>query len=360
VEVKEATSVGIRDRARSCELPLQDPLIKTYPQHAYGLAVLQVQPAARDWLFTNYLHLTACPVHDPDLHDKSGRRLRASYFVDFCTPDLQHCFMPWLSSQLLSQATMQDLQITLRDVLRAAVTSNYYVQVPINEFYVPQSSAYRKTSYPHPVLVYGFDDDRQIFNCVGFLAQSYGPVEIEYDAMEAAFEKVPGTYWRDPSLFIFKLAKHCDYWMDPAFMRSSLEEYLTGTNVMERTAHFAMPRRDSFFGFSVWNVLTTHIDAIASQAADSRAQPMHLLYEHKLFMEKRIEFMRERNLLAGAAGQQLADQCASVRQNFFVARTSYLQMSALNRWNDAKKLIAALDGIAGMEQRLIEGLIDAI
>ncbi|WP_394537135.1 hypothetical protein PRJ39_13305 [Lysobacter enzymogenes] len=275
-------------------LPLAAPSIDSYPQHAYYLSVMELQPGAIDWVCSNYLQLSAFPAPETD----------ELFFFDFFVPEIEKHINPWLSLQKIDRRYFAALTGDPVQALRDALARGYYLKLPLDEFHVPGTDAHQRTHYPHPSLLHGYDEQARAFEFSGYLQGRYAQGRIGYDALRRAVEGLaecgPPEY---PALFLVKPQCNWPYPFDPVAVGEGLADYLGARNSMARYRTMMSPV-DMRFGVDVYEALRSYALAVAAGAARSNPLPAHLLYEHKRLMARRVRRMLELGAigLAGAAG----------------------------------------------------------
>ncbi|MEI2429858.1 hypothetical protein RDV84_19735 [Lysobacter yananisis] len=289
--VEAAAAVAVPERVR---LPLAAPSIDSYPQHAYYLSVMELQPGAIDWICSNYLQLSAFPAPETD----------ELFFFDFFVPEIEKHINPWLSLQKIDRRYFAALTGDPVAALRDALARGHYPKLPLDEFHVPGTDSHQRAHYPHPSLLHGYDEQARAFEFSGYLQGRYAQARIGYDALRRAVDGLaecgPPEY---PDLFLVKPQCNWPYPLDPVAVGEGIADYLGARNSMARYRTMMSPV-DMRFGVDVYEALRSYALAVAAGAARSNPLPAHLLYEHKRLMARRVRRLLELGTigLAGAAG----------------------------------------------------------
>lgn len=78
---------------------------------------------------------------------------------------------PFLKLYELNYNVLFTLKIDFSKLVKTYLSNGIYLDVYINEFYIKNRKAYNSYKYYHSNLIYGYDDDREIFNIMGYDSQ---------------------------------------------------------------------------------------------------------------------------------------------------------------------------------------------
>ena len=77
--------------------------------------------------------------------------------------------------------------------IRDQIDEGFYVQLVADEYFLPHTPFYEKIHNPHTIMVFGYDDDTEMLETLGFnRAGDYSVSRVAYSDFEAAFR------WIDP------------------------------------------------------------------------------------------------------------------------------------------------------------------
>jgi len=331
----------------SVVLPLATPSVDCYPQHAYHLSVMELQPESRGWLYTNYIHLSAFPAPE------TGEM----FFFDFFVPDVEKHFNPWLSVQKIHRDSFGLLCADPVEAFRGFIRSGEYIKAPLDEFHVPGSDAQGRVHYPHPSLLHGFDDRSERFHFCGYLGARYERSSIGYDDLRRAWAGLrdcgPPDY---PHLFLVRPHCHWPFPFDPAAVRDALEEYLASRNPMLRVRHMLSPVAAEY-GVAAQAAFDDYARAVAAGQAKSNVLPSHLLYEHKRMMARRIEDMIARGAIAA---RDFAERAATLEALGFKLRAEYLKLHRRSGPRSADLVLKLSEKLRIHERALLTETIRAL
>ena len=347
VESPDALSI----RRAGVSLPLTTPGIDTYPRHAYLLAALEGRPECQAWIMSNFVQICATPI--PDRKDIGGT---IDWFFDFYSPDLERSYVPFLATV---QRVHRDLLVSLRldppAVFREALCSGYYLMVPVDEYHLPPSSAYRKYRHPHFILIHGFDDDAQTFDIAGYFGRRFARQTASFDVVREAYLDMAITYEYVREVFMFRPYQHEPYSFDHVAVRESLEDYLLARNSSERHRQCRNPGPGSY-GVAYYDAFGQYLDNVAARTNDPDVRPAHLLYEHKTMMLRRLHYMEERGHLR-APGLALAFR--PVCELACRVQMAYLKMHISRNAVDKEPVKHLLRQLVQAERPVLEAALNA-
>lgn len=160
---------------------------------------------------------------------------------------------------------------------------DYYDEytVSYNEEYVPGKQAYGIEYFPHDYLLIGFDDEKEVFNSVGYLTKQLVNFEIPYKNMELALKTLKSN---KPILNFYKYNTDKDFKVDVNKIISGLKDYISSSN---STQHHA---QGFFYGLEAVIRLGEHIINDGEKSNFDHRYTRGLM-EHKHIMVKRIEYL---------------------------------------------------------------------
>lgn len=74
--------------------------------------------------------------------------------------------------------------------IKNKIDEGFYVFLCVNEKYIPERKAYQSYNYRHEILIYGYDENKKIFQTIAYNKNEvYVPQEINMDTIKIAFLK---------------------------------------------------------------------------------------------------------------------------------------------------------------------------
>ncbi|MCF2945598.1 hypothetical protein [Paenibacillus tarimensis] len=254
------------------------------------------------------------------------------YFVEFYQP-LMRGYHPLLNIHSIRKQMLRLSNIDVCDLFMKAIDSGSYISVLVDKQYIPAYDT--KESTPHDLFIYGYDADKKVFLVADFFPLPYP----SYSESEASFHDIH----RGLSLEIDHTNDSWDsvygvqfiginglksFSFDLPYFRQTLGDYLSSTNTASRyRAIQGIPVErpelhgslNPKFGMSIYDALCelAEFDLLLLRA-------VHIIYEHKQVMSKRIGFLDQAGLLDGQYGVQFqkVEEKAAVIRNFVLKQIS--------------------------------------
>jgi hypothetical protein len=240
-----------------------------------------------NWLFANYIQLMlndnwlTQPYNVPLDYYVTPRR-KWGYYTLHNLVEYKRDYM----------GLIKDCKLNIIEYIMIHINHSYYVQVFLNERYIPDRKAYRSFDYRHPNLIYGYDEEKESLFIMGYNANGK-PVlsEINYDEFNTAFIA------DDPDEIIYTLKYAPDvnpYKLDPDQIIYSIDSYLEGRNLSKDTGNLIVPLT-FIFGIRVYDELMKDDEAVNCFIRDIRIS--YMLFEHKKIMRDRISYLIKKGVL---------------------------------------------------------------
>ena len=95
---------------------------------------------------------------------------------------------PLVESKVIKRKDISFSNEEILDKIRDLILHGYYVTVYVNMYYLPCSEGYQKTHLNHKIMIYGYDDDKEVFYAMDtFRGFKYMSGEIPYSDFITAF-----------------------------------------------------------------------------------------------------------------------------------------------------------------------------
>lgn len=328
-------------------LPITTPPVIGYLHHAYPLSILANEETYLPWFHSNYIQLY-CPYN---LQNLSSRILKFNFYR---RPDQRVSFSPYLKVQILNRDLLFKSPTDIVPFIIACIEEGYYVQLTVDEYFLPDSAAYQKRSLVHETLIYGYD--KQTFVGIGYNKNGdYAAYPIAFAELEQAVVHADLTGHYDPDgLRLFKYDPQAEYDFDIHLVREHLEDFLFAKNTSQRFRMLANPT-DGAYGLATYECLKHYIKSFLVPPFSFDIRPAHILWEHKKCMVDRLKYMETQGYLKSEGG-------FSVQYEALARKTGMLRMMLLKfkitRSPDLiHRVLSNLDDIGEAEQSLLQDLV---
>lgn len=267
------------------------PTITTYTQHAHLLAILENEPKANKWIFSNYIQLYA------------NKNLSKNTWADFYFPmpyetrPFEIC--KWFEVQK-NNVDCVDRFISKNDIVNYVtelIDNEYYVHMMINYKFL-SSSPYHKYNQDkiHDVLIYGYDSNENVFLCADFMfgGEKYSFSKCTYNELRKAYDselsKNKKSYMNN-CIYSYKLKKKCDYEFHVNNILYGLKQYVNADFPEYWNGYNFCNKESIVCGILFYDAMVQYLLSFVDERIDLRL--FCLLRDHKKMMCKRLAFLQE-------------------------------------------------------------------
>lgn len=260
-------------------LPISIPQIHGYTHHAHQLSIVSVDDKILPWFYSNYIQLYSWGGQGCDL------------LIDFFSYDGRYPRFPGLNGSWLTKELFTRTQIDLLDFIIDSIDSNYYVEIIVDEYFIPNKIMYKVASYTHSNLIYGYDKNSKVFHLIGF------DKNFIFTKIEVGFEQILEGFKNTPlagiGLFGETGLEYSNTSLDTniELIKTYLEDYIDSKNSF---IHYKP--EDARFGLDTYNLYKEKF--MKNDNMDIR--PLHIFWEHKKVMLNRLAFLAEQGYLKNA------------------------------------------------------------
>lgn len=179
------------------------------------------------------------------------------------------------------------------------INENKYVYCYVDEYYIQIS---RHNS--HDILVYGYNDEKQTFQVVGYKDRFFQQYEVDYNNFIKAFYsgiKISKMFDTYHGINYFLCIKPCidrisNYKFHIEKFEERLYEYIncinTGIlNACDDLNHKMYQKEGNVYGLKVYECLISDIEMCKKKLTLLDYRAFHTLYEHNMLMRERLEIL---------------------------------------------------------------------
>jgi hypothetical protein len=256
-------------------LPFREPLAYGYQFYAFPLGILATHPPARDWVLSNFVQVVWDPA-DPSP-------------VPFAFYIYDYALSPWLETLRVNREWCEMHDRGIAGIVRDAISRNFYVNLTLNERYVPERRAYGgPQDFLHDVLIRGVDDGAGTYDLVGYDQDlRFRSTELPQENLPTAYYQTgPQPYFEIP-VTMYRVDDGDGYTFDLSFIAQGIEEYLESFN---SSRHFQAYRDpwDRVYGLATYDLLAGYLDGYGRGELPYDMRHLQVLWEHKRLMVARL------------------------------------------------------------------------
>lgn len=306
---------GFGDKSYN-KLPLNlHPESVTYLFYSTRLAILQADDRFNEWLKQYFINIMMF--------------YNSSY--------INYFFFDEKLESVMELTPVRYEELLSKDIIkytREAIEDGKYVNIHLDEFYLCEKDYYSKRHYVHESLIYGYDDGRRVFMAYGFTKrQKVAAFEIPYIEYLFAFEK--------GKLFSFCGA---DYLEERGYAPLNLckakqcpQIEFTAKLFLRKIQEFICPKKSELvggdkhiYGINLYDHIKKELVGNGLQDTTIDFRVFQLLYEQKICIDKRMEYIAEKYHLKNVM-EPIRLEYKSVVQKFDKIRLLYLKQLIIER-----------------------------
>lgn len=249
-----------------------------------GLAVIPQKNCIDNWLFANYIQLC--------LHTKG---VPLDYFTvrareyDFA---LVNPFLPLasFSHYELRQIAGSD---NVCEWIKSFIDSGYYIEIMLNERFLPDRQAYGAYDFDHINLIYGYNSNDEYM----LLGYAEKPVTSTVSFKEFSLAMNAIKYNSIQRIHFYKFSHNkAEYHFDLSAVIQALDEYTNGTNSANKTTLFIC-EADKKISWGINALELIEADPVMFKLFLSDVRLSYTIFERNQLMVERMSFLHQRNFL---------------------------------------------------------------
>lgn len=273
-------------------LPMNYPLITSYPNHANLLSILSGNEENLSWFYNFYLQLSF----------RQGRdALLDFYIANNGIPILKYC--PLITYHGLSREFAADKWCSIIDFIMDSIHSGYYVHLVVDRFFIPAYEMYGKIHSDHGILVFGYDTSEKIVYIADFFkGYKYGYTTAAFSAFEDAYHAGDRIDWLCGIVLLKENKYNVRRAFDIGILKELLGDYLNSDNSYNRSILIKQQfHTDEFvYGLQIYEAMEKQIKSVFAGAANFDIKPYHVLWDHKKLILSIIKYLYKFGYLMNA------------------------------------------------------------
>lgn len=259
-----------------------------------------------------------------------------------------HCFCNFLNT--VYENLNEYLEgFSLLDYVKWNISNNYYINICIDEFYLPNRWATSYQHYGHYNLFYGFDDDKNCFYILGYdINGKLSVTELSYNDLlidrVKLNEIVKYRFVTNKYPIMFNL----DYFI------STIKEYIQGINSSIHTANL-LTQEKSIYGLKIFDAFANTEGGKTLLINDKRIS--FLLYEHCKMMCEKVRYLYKNNYISSDAYDKIDKLCIKMINSSETLKNMVIKSIISNNINIKDRIISQLKILNNNEIELYNNLL---
>ncbi|MGG3523971.1 hypothetical protein COM13_29300 [Bacillus pseudomycoides] len=341
------------------QLPVHEPLIKGFLFFAYPLSIIGADEKTHPWILSNFIQT----CFDKDF---------AKSPVPFTFYSYDFTMSPWLKYEKMQRKTVDHLSKDIMNFIKSCIDNNKYVHLYLDEYHVPNRVNFNKLNFTHENLIYGYDDMKRTFTILGFNENMiFKSTIISYDQFLKAYlgvtslieskilnqELHPNSIDIFNTINTFEFNNDGNYSFNKKLVLESLKDYKEGNNTSER---FEMIREpwDRAYGMDCYKHFINYFEMLLNNEAFYDIRFLHNLWEHKLLMSKRVDFMQKNNYIN--LEPDTIKKFETIEKKVLSLRNTMIKYFMTNNRSEIELILSTLPKIAELDGHLTNILIESL
>jgi len=331
-----------------------DNRVDCYWNNVFGIMI------TRDQAFRSFAPLVTSRYEMP-VADRS--RMTEEDYVHWQTNGL---LLPhvrkWLSDDIFNQY-MKTLDIPVSestDIIELAkryISEGIYCFVRLNRYYLSICPEFGKTDLVHPIMIYGFDEERQVVHLIEDFSGRFESYEVSYRDIETSYASIPAEY---------KFAMGIEVINDRLSPGVPVEAIVRNIETQLRSEAVEQDAVTFVKGFDAVKQYRHRLAESAARVA-VMDENVHNRLSTPVFYQQRnvmlIDYLTRAGILSTGDGEELQAAFAGLHKTWGLIRSKVLVYLMMDKKPEPVQYFAKMDAYIAeclQEERLLEQLADRL
>ena len=344
-------------------LPICKPPISFDAGDAYQLSIIIGNNGRLDWYYESYIQL--CGVRWITQEIEQNNNIVMLYYNYPLLNDVssytnliaENLYCPMLDSYVIPHEVIS-CENNISDFFCDLIAKGFYIFLTLDMHYI---KAYNYTKHAnHAPMIYGYDKDNRTFSIMDFFTK--------IDTRVCSFEEIENAYNSSLKLYSWIKGinaikyKDIEYKFSIERFKMQIREYLNPHLFYEHSNIFYNENRCRFYwGINTYDIFITMIDNLLNQDTSMKTLPvknMHLLYDHKVSMLSKIEYLHENGYIKDEMSWELIKKTYNgIIEKVLVTRNRMIKYHINSTQRDLQKTIQDINQIKSNEISVLEKLL---
>ena len=312
------------------QLYTRDPVVNFNTTYATLFSILSEE--LWPWIFNNFIQLRFAFDWGILVFDNQHLLLKNCPGIDFYNLSKDIITLKW--------PKVGDLVIDL-------INNNYYVVMFLDWYYLSNASSFfHKIHMPHEVFIYGYDQDKdEIYLADNFSEGKFMHTTCTFEELEAGHNLMGqgSIYW--PQIKYLKRMEKVNCNFDMELVTNGINDYLCS-----KRSVFCVENQVAY-GLNALDVVLQKVRDSRNNLINIDIRPLHLLFEHKLLMEKRFSYIEDQKLLSNA--HSIKDRFVEIKNTFLMMRNMAVKYNVSKNVTTADRIIELFENSVNKEIALL-------
>ena len=243
------------------------------------------------------------------------------------------------------------LQDNILDYIKLVINKDYYFITWVNHFDNPLSSKYHTEEFEDGIIIYGYNDDEQVFNCAGFIDGKYTLFTFNYNDINLSIIHDSEENLYSKNITLIKFDSSFSYALCREDLIWSIEDYLLSQDRSKR--FFLIIDKKYWYGLDYYDKVK---EQYVSSFKDMRL--LHNLVDQKEMMSNRLEYLYRNNILDLENYAMLNTENELMKNKLILLRNKTIKnnMKDVKVWpeKDINKFLIDMDDIKEKDRKFCE------
>lgn len=306
---------------------VKKPIMQGYLHYAYTFGIFETDyKRFAPFIFNNYIML--------GYDSESTNSVDHPYSWELLTEPLY-----W---KQFEKDVFRDWKEDMEQFINGRIDAGWYLWFWLDEFYIPHRAAYKKVHFNHSMLIYGYDDEKKIYDVMGFDEESnYCHTTV---SLQDIINSDPiGVSCITPNLEL-------DIKIMPQQIVDSITDFLHPQNIGTRYYQWRIRSVNFIFGIDGERA---YCDEFYKQSRGEKEKtfiPCHVIWENKKLMKKRIEYLLENGFMSD---ETLILKYKPIVDKAFNLKNNYLRFFVGDKRVTPKTLSNDIDELIALEKEIL-------
>lgn len=285
-----------------------------------------------DWLFSNYIQL---------LSDIEDYDCKLKYFYGTFKEYQYYTDNYFLNYNKINVREYKEMGISMFGITKYNLDKHKYVETFLDYYYIEGQKEYGKVHHYHQFLIYGYDDDKQLFFILGY--NTNGIIKKQVISYQDFAECEQHNFNRNLLVIIEYEPDSRTFETNISYIAKMIQDYLQGKNSGIGLSNILTSEARQY-GIKIYDELLIE-KGLWLLTKDRRIS--FLLCEHKQCMAERLKFLEKKGFLSEEDGRRLGEKVQEL-----------VALSALIKNYAIKCLVANNNAVVQKMKETIEVLRD--
>ena len=273
---------------------------------------------------------------------------------------------PTFKSKLLIQEVMsfgdisysnEIIDLYFVEIIERRLKDGFYCCCHLDDYYIPKKLQYNRYHYTHINLIYGFDGNCFYtfgYNAVGHLEKTKIPYSNIIMAYKTSNDKYLNFLKPNKEYELIVSEEHIKN-MLICYLNPSIENKNNIQSIIDEPRTIgALYECNNVIGYDVNTMILARLADISLQKGIMNdIRTFQVLFEHKIYMLKRLEYLYEKELIS----KQLKNSYSEIPEDFKKVKNLALKYLLTNRVEIVGRVRTILASLFESERRIIDEVI---